>query len=108
MAQFLFKIGNVSALQEEFIKNLKYYRNEKGFSQEKLAESCDCATGTIGCIECGKAMPSFDMIDKIAAALQIHPADLFLRNASTTVSNTKHLLCTELLPQIREFIEKRL
>jgi len=104
----LLKIGIVSAIQEEFIKNLKYYRNEKGFSQEKLAESCDCATGTIGCIECGKTMPSFEMIDKIASALQIHPADLFLRNASTTVSNTKNLLRTELIPQIEEFVERRL
>lgn len=104
----MLKIGIVSAIQEEFIKNLKYYRNEKGFSQEKLAESCDCATGTIGCIECGKTMPSFEMIDKIASALQIHPADLFLRNASTTVSDTKNILRTELIPQIEEFVERRL
>lgn len=104
----MLKIGIVSAIQEEFIKNLKYYRNEKGFSQEKLAESCDCATGTIGCIECGKTMPSFEMIDKIASALQIHPADLFLRNASTTVSNTKNIIFAELIPQIEEFVERRL
>ncbi len=48
------------------------------------------------------------MIVKIAAALKIHPADLFLRNASTTVSNTKKILCSELIPQIEEFVEKRL
>ena len=94
--------------QEEFIKNLKFYRNEKKISQEKLAEACDCATGTIGCIECGKALPSFEMIVNIAAALKIHPADLFLRNASSTVSKTKKILLTELLPQIENFVEKRL
>ncbi|MBQ5569629.1 MAG: helix-turn-helix transcriptional regulator [Treponema sp.] len=94
--------------QEEFIKNLKFYRNEKKISQEKLAEACDCATGTIGCIECGKALPSFEMIVNIAAALKIHPADLFLRNASSTVSETKKILLTELLPQIENFVEKRL
>lgn len=96
------------ALQEEFIKNLKFYRNEKKISQEKLAESCNCATGTIGCIECGRTLPSFEMIDKIAAALEIHPADLFLRNASTTVNSTKNLLRTKLIPQIESFIEKEL
>lgn len=95
-------------LQEEFIKNLKFYRNERRISQEKLAESCGCATGTIGCIECGKTMPSFEMIGKIAASLQIHPADLFLRNASTTVADTKNIIRTELIPQIEEFVEKRL
>lgn len=62
------KIGIVTVLQEEFVKNLKYYRNEKEFSQEKLAEACDCATGTIGDIECGKTLPSFEMIANIAAA----------------------------------------
>ena len=94
--------------QEEFVKNLKYYRKEKGISQEKLAENCDCATATIGCIEIYRQLPSFEMIVKIAAALQIHPADLFMRNASSTVNNTKNLLRAELLPQIETFIEKRL
>ena len=94
--------------QEEFVKNLKYYRKEKGISQEKLAETCDCATATIGCIEIYRQLPSFEMIVKIAAALQIHPADLFLRNASTTVSDTKSIIRTELIPQIEEFVERRL
>jgi len=98
----------VVEFQEEFVNNLKYYRKEKGISQEKLAESCDCATATIGCIEISRQLPSFEMIVKIAAALKIHPADLFLRNASTTISSTKNLLRTELIPQIEEFVERRL
>ena len=94
--------------QEKFIQNLKFYRKEKSISQEKLAEMCNCATGSIGCMECGKTLPSFEMIVKIATALKIHPADLFLRNASSTVSNTKNLMKTKLIPQIEEFIEKEL
>lgn len=94
--------------QDDFIENLKSYRKEKGVSQEKLAEICDCATGTIGCIECGRTLPSFEMIVKIAAALKIHPADLFLRNASSTVLAAKNKLRTKLLPQIEEFIEKEM
>lgn len=94
--------------QDDFIANLKSYRKEKGISQEKLAEICDCATGTIGCIECGRTLPSFEMIVNIAAALKIHPADLFLRNASSTVLAAKNKLRTKLLPQIEEFIEKEM
>lgn len=94
--------------QEIFVENLKFYRKQKGVSQEKLAEACDCATATIGCIEICRQLPSFEMIVKIAAALKIHPADLFLRNAATTVSNTKKILRSELIPQIEEFVEKRL
>ena len=48
------------------------------------------------------------MVGKIANALEVHPADLFLRNASTTVTNTKDILLTELLPQIESFIKKKL
>ena len=36
--------------------------------------------------------PSFDNICRIATALDIHPADLFLRNASSTVKHTKSIL----------------
>lgn len=98
----------MNEFQEIFVENLKFYRKEKGISQEKLAEACDCATATIGCIEICRQLPSFEMIIKIASALEVHPADLFLRNASTTVKNTKNLLKTELIPQIEEFVEKRL
>lgn len=94
--------------QNEFVENLKYYRKLNNISQVTLAEYCDCATGTIGCIECGKTLPSFEMIVKIAAALKIHPADLFLRNASSTVLAAKNKLRTKLLPQIEEFIEKEM
>ena len=94
--------------QEDLIKNLKFYRKERNISQEKLAEMCDCGTSTIGCIECGRQTPSFELLIKISNALQINPADLFLRNASTTVSNTKSLLKTKLLPEIESFIEKEL
>lgn len=94
--------------QEDLIKNLKFYRKERNISQEKLAEMCDCGTSTIGCIECGRQTPSFELLIKISNALQINPADLFLRNASTTVSNTKNLLKTKLLPEIESFIEKEL
>ena len=94
--------------QDDFIANLKYYRKEKKISQEMLAELCDCATSTIGCIECGRQTPSFELLVKIAKALNITPADLFLRNASTTVNNTKKILKSKLLPQIEDFIEKEL
>ena len=94
--------------QDDFISNLKYYRKEKNISQEMLAELCDCATSTIGCIECGRQTPSFELLVKIAKALKISPADLFLRNASTTVKNTKTILKSKLLPQIEDFIETEL
>ena len=93
---------------ETFRLNVKFYREQKKMSQSQLAIGADCTNGLIGQIEAGTTKPSFDRIVNIAAALQVHPADLFLRNASTTVADTKNILRTELIPQIEEFVDRRL
>ena len=43
-----------------------------------LAEKCGTSTAYIGQIEIGNRFPSLDMIEKIAAALQIKPYLLFI------------------------------
>ena len=63
---------------------MKYYREKLGISQTQLSIICNCGTGTIGGIESGKAKPSFEMMIKIAEALKINPADLFIRDVSKT------------------------
>lgn len=78
----MLKITFVNQYQEEFIKNLKYFRKERGLSQEKLAELCNVSTSTVGCIESAHQNPSFELIIKMAEKLEINPADFFLRNAS--------------------------
>ena len=93
---------------EIFRLNMKFYREQKKISQSQLAIGADCTNGLIGQIEAGTTKPSFDRIISIAAALKIHPADLFLRNASTTVASTKDILREKLLPQIETFIEREL
>lgn len=72
-----------------------------------LAELCECATPTIGCIESARQFPSFELLFKIADALEINPADLFLRNASETVSQMKNILKGELIPMLENFVDER-
>jgi transcriptional regulator with XRE-family HTH domain len=60
-------------LREVFIQNLREYRRERGISQAKLAEECETSTSYIGQIEIGNRFPSLEMIEKMAAALQIKP-----------------------------------
>ena len=93
---------------EIFRLNMKFYREQRKISQSQLAIGADCTNGLIGHIEAGTTKPSFDRIISIAAALKIHPADLFLRNASSTVASTKEILREKLLPQIETFIEREL
>ena len=98
----------MNEFQTIFIQNVKYYRNLRDTSQEQLAEKCSCATGTIGCIECGRQFPSFEMIIKIASALEIHPADLFLRNASINAQKINSTIKELFETEIPSLVEKRL
>jgi len=68
-------------LQQIFIANLKRIRKERGFSQMTLSEKCDTTSNYIGQIEMGRRIPSFDTIEKIAAALEIPNYELFMYDA---------------------------
>ncbi len=92
---------------DDFRMNMKFYREKCRYSQSDLAIQANSSNGMIGNIESGKAKPSFETILKIAVALKVHPADLFLRNASETVMKTKSILKNELIPTIENFIDKK-
>jgi transcriptional regulator with XRE-family HTH domain len=57
--------------------NMKAYRKELGYSQEKLAELINSATNYIAQIENGKRFPTDTMLEKIASALQKKAYELF-------------------------------
>ena len=61
-----------------FGTNVRRYRNEKGISQEKLAELSGLHRTYISAIECGKRSISLDNIQKIAEALEIETYLLFI------------------------------
>ena len=87
--------------------NLKYYRELRGLSQAELAGIMDCGTGTIGNLERGASKPSFDLIVKLAYALEIEPCDLFLRNASTVQKEIDDFLRNELPSHIKAIADKK-
>ena len=94
-------------LKSDFIENLIYYRTQKNMSQLELSGICDCAKSTISGIESRKNLPSFELILKIAYALEIHPADLFLRNASQNRTAVRKFFDEELSAKMKELVEKR-
>lgn len=69
-------------VRKTFIQNLKFYRKRAGLTQEKLAEAIGMSTAYIGDMEARERFPSAETIDKIAAALGIHPCILFDDHAS--------------------------
>ncbi len=95
---------------EDFFKgfrlNMKYYRKLTNLNQGELAIQADCSNGLVGNIEAGKAHPSFNTIIAISKALEIHPADLFLRNASKPKTVIREYLKESLQREIDKIIDK--
>ena len=74
--------------------NMKRFREILGISQADLAEKMGCSPTLIGKIETMKRFPSADNLNRIAKALKIAPADLFMNTdasdaVKTTVSQQK-------------------
>jgi transcriptional regulator with XRE-family HTH domain len=65
-------------LKQVFIRNLRKFRNAKGFSQMKLAELCDTEQNYIAEIEVGRRFPSLKLVEKIGKALNIEPYRFFI------------------------------
>ena len=93
--------------QSQFIMNLKYYRELRGLSQATLAGIMECGTGTIGNLEAGNSKPSFDLIVKLAYALEVEPSDLFLRNSSNAQKEIDNFLRIELPEHIKMIADKK-
>ena len=58
-------------------RNMKLYRNEKGLSQEKLAEKCNLHRTYIGSVERAEKNLTIKSLVKIANALEIDIEMLF-------------------------------
>lgn len=67
----------MTRLRTLLASNIKTYRNELGLSQAKLADKVDTATNYIAMIEGEKRFPTDTMLERIAAALEKDPPDLF-------------------------------
>lgn len=92
----------MNGYENDFVDNLIFYRNQKGMSQLELSGLCDCGKSTIGGIESRKHFPSIELILKIAYALEIHPADLFLRNASTARREVRDFFENDIKKMVEE------
>ncbi|MBR1425813.1 helix-turn-helix transcriptional regulator [bacterium] len=58
-------------------KKIKYYREKKGITQEKLAEKIDINSRSLSFIECGTNFVTADTLEKICKNLEVSPKQLF-------------------------------
>lgn len=64
------------SLKDKFSNRLNFLLEQKGWSDNQLAEKCDLARSYIGKLKKGQASPPLDTIEVIAAALSIDPISL--------------------------------
>ncbi len=67
----------MNSIREVFVNNLKFYRKQKGISQEKLSYQVEKSIAYINQIENRDSWPQPEMVDKIAIALGISSSALF-------------------------------
>ena len=66
-------------IREVLARNLRIYRQERGLSQEELAHRADLDRTYISALERCVYAASIDVLDKLASALNVEPADLLRR-----------------------------
>ena len=78
-------------VQELFSINLKWYRFNRGLSQERLAELSNTTSKYISDLERGKFCPSLSKLQDIAKALNIETYELLKPDHVNEVINSKRI-----------------
>jgi len=72
----------MAKIREILAQNMKLHRQKLGITQPELAERANISTNFIGMIEQRRKFPAPEMLDRIAAALEIETFELFTTSAS--------------------------
>jgi transcriptional regulator with XRE-family HTH domain len=68
----------MASLREIFAKNLRENRRKCGLSQEKLAEKAGISTQYLAMMEIARKFPTAEVLERLAAAMNIKVYELFL------------------------------
>jgi len=81
----------LSYIREIVGKNIRFFRRSRGITQEMLAEKVDVSGSYVGYLERGEKIPSLELLAKIAAILQVGPAELLTLPDDETNQEMKKL-----------------
>ena len=79
----------MTELSRSFGNAVRQVREERGWSQERLAEHADLNRSYVGDLERGRAMPSLATLTKLAAALGLQPSALVARFESASIGQAR-------------------
>ena len=96
-------------LLETLSTNIKIYRKEKSWTQEKLAEEADMSVQAINFFEGKRRWPGEDSLSKIASALDVEVYQLFIPHGKTPENEKIRMQITaDLLEEIEHNLKKTL
>ena len=81
--------------------NIKFFRKQKGLTQEKLAEACDVTTPYLGDVETGRRYISLQLVETLSRVFEIEPWRLFL-----PLSRQEETMNMLLADELRESLSK--
>ena len=102
--------GQTKGIKEVLARNLKMNRLKLGLTQEKLAEKADISTHYLAMVELAKKFPSAGMLERLAGALEIEPAELFYMPsvAESALERLEAAVAATIERVVAEAIEKTL
>lgn len=66
-------------LRDTLARNLREYRSRRGFSQEELAHRAEIDRTYVSALERSVYAATVDVIEKLAAALEVDPSTLLVK-----------------------------
>ena len=66
-------------LRDRVALNIQDLRRSRGLSQEELAHRANVSRGYMGKVENARFAASLDLLERIARALKVDPAELFTK-----------------------------
>ncbi len=79
-------------LRKPLGNKIKYFRKQKGLTQEQLAEKIGIETNTLSNIETGKSFMSFKVFQKLPDILEVQPYEFFIYPEYMTASHKEELI----------------
>jgi transcriptional regulator with XRE-family HTH domain len=104
-------IGKYMAqIREIFAKNLKENRRKCGISQEQLAEKAGLSTHYIAILEIARSFPTSEVLERIAAALNVEIYELFLvpESPKEELEKLRRTIIDEVRQAVDDSIQKAL
>ena len=100
----------MTSLKKLIAGNMKERRRILNISQAVLAERANTSTQYIAMIELERKSPSLSMIERIAAALQIDPPELFsmLPASSKSLKEIQKMFLSDIEKTVNQVLHKHL